>query len=396
MPVAKPVAGYPSKTACILGEHAKGASVADIARLAATSPATVRQVIATEAARLAREGLGEAGIWTPEKVESIRRIFAQTVEMLAEAKQLPADEVLALLVSGTVPPMGLGQRLGQLRGDGAGNRAETGTALVVLPAPDGGGVEQSRGAAGGLTTTGTISWRQIADLPEGTSHCGDSDMSTPVIDWTDARVQELKRLHAEGHSASTIAGILGGGCTRNAVIGKTHRLKLTPVKLKRSPAAVQPRRAAADKSGSVTDKANRARQAALRPKSPVEGMARDLRWGRGVSGLAAGAEGALRVGEGPDMAMDDALPLPKFEEAFVPLDRRLRLVQLTEHTCKWPIGDPLSPDFYFCGGESLEGKPYCEFHTKRSYAVIPAVRKAAAGGFNGMRRLTHAAGGVPS
>ena len=41
--------------------------------------------------------------------------------------------------------------------------------------------------------------------------------------------------------------------------------------------------------------------------------------------------------------------------------------ELNEHTCKWPIGDPLTPDFYFCGQHSDEGKPYCDFHSRRAY-----------------------------
>ena len=59
---------------------------------------------------------------------------------------------------------------------------------------------------------------------------------------------------------------------------------------------------------------------------------------------------------------------PHFDLA--PIERsedRLNLLQLNEHTCKWPIGDPLTPDFYFCGQHSDEGKPYCEFHSRRAY-----------------------------
>ena len=60
----------------------------------------------------------------------------------------------------------------------------------------------------------------------------------------------------------------------------------------------------------------------------------------------------------------------KMEELDIPLEQRLSLLQLSEQTCKWPIGDPLSADFYFCGQHSNEGQPYCEFHSRRAYHQI--------------------------
>lgn len=61
---------------------------------------------------------------------------------------------------------------------------------------------------------------------------------------------------------------------------------------------------------------------------------------------------------------------PQAAELFIPVEQRLTLLQLSEQTCKWPIGDPLTPDFYFCGQHSNEGKPYCEFHSRRAYHQI--------------------------
>ena len=55
--------------------------------------------------------------------------------------------------------------------------------------------------------------------------------------------------------------------------------------------------------------------------------------------------------------------------------KRLNLLQLNEHTCKWPIGDPLSKDFYFCGQHSLETGPYCEFHSRRAYHQMDKKRR---------------------
>jgi GcrA cell cycle regulator len=61
---------------------------------------------------------------------------------------------------------------------------------------------------------------------------------------------------------------------------------------------------------------------------------------------------------------------PQVQELYIPEDQRLSLLQLNEETCKWPIGDPLTPDFYFCGQHSEEGKPYCDFHSRRAYHQI--------------------------
>ena len=66
---------------------------------------------------------------------------------------------------------------------------------------------------------------------------------------------------------------------------------------------------------------------------------------------------------------------PAVAELFIPEDKRLSLLQLTEATCKWPIGDPLSKDFYFCGQHSLESAPYCDFHSRRAYHQVDKKRR---------------------
>jgi len=66
---------------------------------------------------------------------------------------------------------------------------------------------------------------------------------------------------------------------------------------------------------------------------------------------------------------------PPGQELFIPVENRLTLLQLNEHTCKWPIGDPLTTEFYFCGQHSEEGKPYCEFHSRRAYHQIEKKRR---------------------
>ncbi len=54
-------------------------------------------------------------------------------------------------------------------------------------------------------------------------------------------------------------------------------------------------------------------------------------------------------------------------DVVVPMSRRLELTQLTERTCKWPIGDPLKEEFHFCGNDSPESSPYCNFHARLAY-----------------------------
>jgi len=168
--------------------------------------------------------------------------------------------------------------------------------------------------------------------------------------WTDERVELLKKLWMEGLSASQIAGELGEGVTRNAVIGKVHRLKLS--------ARAKP-----------TNTAPRARPAARstprRVASPSAGMSHVSAKPRPTMSRPQ-VMGATALAVTPDMEAD-LYVAPASQELFIPEDKRLNLLQLNEHTCKWPIGDPLTKDFYFCGQHSLETGPYCEFHSRRAY-----------------------------
>lgn len=173
--------------------------------------------------------------------------------------------------------------------------------------------------------------------------------------WTDDRVELLKKLWMEGLSASQIAGELGEGVTRNAVIGKVHRLKLSA---RAKPTNTTPRARPA------------ARQAPRRPASPSVSTA--------GSASASAAKprpttmprpqvmGATALAVSPEIEAEMYVA-PAVAEIFIPEDKRLSLLQLNEHTCKWPIGDPLTKDFYFCGQHSLETGPYCEFHSRRAY-----------------------------
>ena len=174
--------------------------------------------------------------------------------------------------------------------------------------------------------------------------------------WTEERVELLKKLWLEGLSASQIAGVLGEGVTRNAVIGKVHRLKLSG---RAKPVSSTPRVRSAPRN-SVRRVAS---PGGSRPSSGIAGMMKSRSMG------PAPMHGATALKIDPEFETE-AYIAPQVQELFIPVEQRLNLLQLSENTCKWPIGDPLTPDFYFCGNHSEEGKPYCEFHSRRAYHQI--------------------------
>lgn len=151
---------------------------------------------------------------------------------------------------------------------------------------------------------------------------------TTRMSWTDDRVATLTKLWADGLSASQIAAELGG-VTRNAVIGKVHRLGLSG---RAKPASSNPKRV------------KRARQ-------PYTNKPRTS--GRGVA-----------VRDGPSPSVRAAI-----EDLEAPESKKLDLVDLTETTCKWPHGDPATDDFHFCGNTAKDGSPYCEYHCRMAYQV---------------------------
>jgi len=159
------------------------------------------------------------------------------------------------------------------------------------------------------------------------------------MSWTDERVSRLSKLWAEGLSASQIAADLGG-VTRNAVIGKVHRLGLSGRVKPAGGGANKPRRKPAAPRAKYTRSSNRS----------------------GGGPRTAGAT-ALKMDEDIEVAYQ---PKP-VEDVVVPISRKLTLMELTETTCKWPTGDPTMPGFSFCGHNSAEDKPYCEYHSKLAY-----------------------------
>jgi GcrA cell cycle regulator len=160
------------------------------------------------------------------------------------------------------------------------------------------------------------------------------------IGWNDERVETLKKLWGEGLSASQIATRLGG-VTRNAVIGKVHRLGLSG-------------RATTSRMKSHRPRARSAASAAKRVAK---------------SRFATIGNPALRA-----LYQPDAAPLPVVEELVIPLAERKTIQTLVECSCRWPIGDPQHADFHFCGKTKVAGLPYCEFHARRAFQP-PQVRR---------------------
>jgi GcrA cell cycle regulator len=151
------------------------------------------------------------------------------------------------------------------------------------------------------------------------------------MSWTDERVELLKKLWSDGLSASQIAAELGG-ITRNAVIGKVHRLGLSGRAKSPSAAAPRPRKP-------------RTHTHMLRVARPAM---------RGNTALAQAFE--YEVAEEPELV-----------DNVIPIGQRRTILELNEETCRWPIGDPGSSDFFFCGGRSLTGLPYCAHHSRVAY-----------------------------
>lgn len=174
------------------------------------------------------------------------------------------------------------------------------------------------------------------------------------MNWTDERVEKLKRLWAEGLSASQIAAQLGG-VSRNAVIGKVHRLNL-------------PGRAKAGGSSAAARTAKRTSTPARPANYPA----------RVATRTATRTVGATLLKEEVEIeAFQEATYTPP-SNVVVPISRKLSLTDLTERTCKWPVGDPLTDDFHFCGCEASDASPYCSYHARLAYQPAAERRRQAA------------------
>jgi GcrA cell cycle regulator len=165
------------------------------------------------------------------------------------------------------------------------------------------------------------------------------------MSWTDERVETLKQLWKDGLSASQIAARLGS-VTRNAVIGKVHRLGLAGRATKTRIPTRRVRRAVAP--GAQMLQPRRVPQ-----KSRFQG-----------AGNPAFRE-LYAQGE----------PVQTIEELVIPIAERKSIATLTESCCRWPIGDPQLAEFHFCGRKKVPGLPYCDVHARRAFQPPQARRR---------------------
>jgi GcrA cell cycle regulator len=193
------------------------------------------------------------------------------------------------------------------------------------------------------------------------------------MSWTDERVETLKKMWGEGQSASQIAKELGG-VTRNAVIGKVHRLGLS--NRAGSGGAKAEAKAKAAPKAEAKPKPTPKPQAAPAAATPTPAAAAD------VDNLPAPPRSAARraiipAGQPlpPQPSANEISPeaLAKVSE-IEKKSKKISLMELTERTCKWPVGDPATPDFWFCGLPVKTGKPYCEAHVGVAFQPMSARR----------------------
>ena len=149
-----------------------------------------------------------------------------------------------------------------------------------------------------------------------------------MTSWSEPRVTTLSKLWLDGLSASQIAKQLGG-VTRNAVIGKVHRLGLSG---RDAPSAPGPA----------------SRVSAPRPAWPRRAPVRATPRAPQPVRIPVAAPSAAP--EGPGLITD--------------------MSRLGVHACKWPIGDPGAEDFCFCGHKPRDSSPYCEYHARLAYQPL--------------------------
>ena len=187
--------------------------------------------------------------------------------------------------------------------------------------------------------------------------------------WSDERVAILKKMWLEGSSASEIAKELGN-ITRNAVIGKIHRLGMSNRDTNNL------------KSGSSTSNAKKSVRRGRPPKVNKEEKKRGRPHKLKDPGDFPGTldvKGKSATSSAKEMRLDENKTKVASELSEETLQnilkvemksKKISLMELTERTCKWPIGDPATDTFWFCGHESEPGKPYCKTHISIAFQPI--------------------------
>jgi len=205
------------------------------------------------------------------------------------------------------------------------------------------------------------------------------------MSWTDERVETLKKMWGEGQSASQIAKELGG-VTRNAVIGKVHRLGLS----NRTAAAAGGKAEAAPKQSPAADvdaadvpevpkgpvMETQSATPKAKPKPDPDAEEVEELDENGIP-ISAARRAIIPAGQPlpPQPSANEISPeaLAKVNEVEKSA-KKIGLMELTEKTCKWPVGDPATPDFWFCGLPTQQGKPYCEAHVGVAFQPMSSRR----------------------
>ncbi|HEU4650102.1 MAG TPA: GcrA family cell cycle regulator [Croceibacterium sp.] len=212
------------------------------------------------------------------------------------------------------------------------------------------------------------------------------------MSWTDERIATLTKMWESGATASQIADELGG-VSRNAVIGKAHRLGLkarpSPVKANDpkpaprpkdiepkaapKPAAARPAPKAPEPEAEpeIDDFADgvQAAPASATPSQPLPNPVADM-----PRVVSVGPGGFLRQGPGDQQAPIPPAPPRRLVPAkpSAEVADKTSLLDLNDRVCRWPMGHPGEPDFHFCGDKVNPGFPYCVAHCGRAYqAQLP-------------------------
>jgi len=198
------------------------------------------------------------------------------------------------------------------------------------------------------------------------------------MSWTDERVETLKKMWGDGQSASQIAKELGG-VTRNAVIGKVHRLGLSN-RAGTGAAAPAAKHAPKEKPSETVEAPSAKPTNKPAPKakpSMAVAITEELDLDENGIPISAARRAIIPAGQPlpPQPSANEISPeaLAKVNEVEKTA-KRLTLMELTEKTCKWPVGDPATEDFWFCGLPVQQGKPYCEAHVGVAFQPMSARR----------------------
>jgi len=154
--------------------------------------------------------------------------------------------------------------------------------------------------------------------------------------WTDERCALAKQLWDSGSSATQIADALDCGLTRNAVCGKLHRM---------------------------------GRCKEPRPTTLGAKPARPKQRNKTIKYLTPARGNQMREEEAEFER--EAVEMNTVADAYIPIEQRKTVLELKDEHCRWPVGDPGTPSFFFCGATRTPDKPYCATHCARAYAPAP-------------------------